>query len=451
MKRFLALLLVTVLLGSTLVGCQYSSSDSSDKSSGDTGTADTSTPAGSDTSDAAASDTKPTGEPILIGGVYPLTGDLADSGKNMQYGIQMALDEVNAAGGINGRPIEITYGDSKGAGATGMTEMERLITQEKVLAVIGAYQSSVTEVVSQVSETYKVPMITANATSDALTSHGYKYFFRLAPTNMMFIRDMIQFISEEDEKNDDMSIKTVAVCADNTEVGQQTVEWTKYWAKEHGYDYLGEVLYSQGAADLTSEVLQLKDMNPDALILDSYVSDAILLTKTFNEQGYAPKLAIAKGNGYTEASYLQSVENLANGITLATEYVPGSKGQNVSVEFEKKYGVAMNGHSAEAYTTTWVLATALQNIADAGLDITTETIKDELSKIKIDGQFANGNEIILPYDTIEFTTSEFNGSTYENQNMGGKLTVVQVQNGLYVPVWPFDITDSEFIYPAPLK
>ncbi len=440
MKKLLALLMVSLLCGSTLLGCQYSSSSKDNDSQGDK-------PAATQ----AASDSELTGDPILIGSVEPLTGDLADSGKNMQYGIQMALDEVNAAGGINGRPIEIVYGDSKGAGATGMTEMERLLTQEKVLAVIGAYQSSVTEVISQVAETYKVPLIAENATSDALTSHGYEYFFRLAPTNMMFIRDMVQFISDSDEKNDDMDIKTIAVCADNTEVGQQTVEWTKYWAKEHGYEYLGEVLYSQGAADLTSEVLQLKDINPDALIVDSYVSDAILLTKTFNEQGYAPKLIIAKGNGYTEASYLQSVGGLANGITVATEYVPGSKGQNVSDAFEQKYGVAMNGHSAEGYTTTWVLATALQNIVDAGLDITSETIKDELSKVKIDGSFSNGNEIILPYDTIEFTTSEFNGTTYQNQNMGGKLTVVQIQDGKYVPVWPFDITDNEFIYPAPLQ
>lgn len=445
MKKILALLGVVLLSGSTLTGCQYSSSSEA-KSAGAAVTS-----AATQETSAAPSDAKATGEPILIGGLYPLTGDLADSGKNMQYGIQMALDEVNAAGGINGRPIEITYGDSKGTGATGMTEMERLLTQEKVLAVIGAYQSSVTEVVSQVAETYKVPMITANATSDALTSHGYNYFFRLAPTNMMFIRDMIQFINDSDEKNDDMTVKTIAVCADNTEVGQQTVEWTKYWAKEQGYDYLGEVLYSQGAADLTSEVLQLKAMNPDALIVDSYVSDAILLTKTFNEQGYAPKLVVAKGNGYTEDSYMKSVAGLANGVSVATEYVPGTKGKNVSDAFEQKFGVPMNGHSAEAYTTTWVLATALQNIANAGLDITTETIKDELSKVKIDKTFSNGNEIILPYDTIQFTTSSFNGTTYQNQNMGGKLTVVQIQDGKYIPVWPFDITDNAFIYPAPLK
>lgn len=389
---------------------------------------------------------------ILIGGLYPLTGDLADSGQNMQKGIEMALDEINAAGGINGKKIEIIYGDSRGKGEFGMTEMERLLTQEKVKTVIGAYQSSVTEVVAQVAETYQVPFITANATSDNLTSHGYEYFFRLAPTNMMFIRDMIYSIADMDKERSDADIKTIAVCADNTEVGQQTVEWTKYWAEELGYEYLGEVLYSQGAADLTSEVLQLKRLNPDALIVDCYVSDAILLTKTFNEQGYAPNLCIAKGNGFTEASYVPAVGNLCNGIAVATEFVAGSKGTEISNKFKETYNVEMNGHSAEAYITTYVIASALKIASDQG-DLSTEAIKNAFNKIDIKNSFDIGAkpEIILPYSTISFTDSSFNGIEYKNQNMGGNLTVVQYINKQPVLVWPFDISKEDFQYPAALK
>ena len=122
---------------------------------------------------------------------------------------------------------------------------------------------------------------------------------------MMFIRDMEQYLLDLSAKDpaDDIDVKSVAVCADNTELGQQTATWAKYFAEENGLEFKGEVLYSQGAADLTSEVLQLKSLNPDALIVDNYVSDAILLTKTMNEQGYKPNIMIAKANGYTESSY----------------------------------------------------------------------------------------------------------------------------------------------------
>lgn len=388
---------------------------------------------------------------IVIGAVYPMTGDLADSGKTMQQGIDMAVEEINEAGGIDGQEVEVIYGDSKGDSATGMTEEERLITQENVDVLIGCYQSGVTVTVAQIAEQYGVPLITANATSDALTANGYQYFFRLAPTNMMFVRDMVDFIKDASEKDSNVAGKSVAVFTDNSEVGQQTCEWAKYWAEENDIDYLGEILYTSGAADLSSEVLQLKSMNPDVVIADSYVSDAILFTKTLNEQGYNPNMIICKGNGFTEAAYLDGVGSLANGIVVATEFVVGSKGQEVTDKYKEKYGEDMNGHSAEAYTTTWVLIDAFKNIKEAGGEIGRDSVRDELAQIKIDKEFSNGQEIILPYDTISFDEDEFNGSPYLNQNLSATLTVTQIQDQQYTPIWPYDIAGADLVYPAEYK
>ncbi len=291
-KQLVALTLSAAMAAGMLSGCGgYGSGSGGQKdaaeAAGTAAAAASTAAAGSDGTAEPAKASTADGEPILIGALYPMTGALADSGQNMKDGIDLAVEEINAAGGISGRPIQIVYGDTQGANATGMTEMERLITQDKVMAVMGAYQSGVTEVVSQVAENYQVPMITANATSDSLTSHGYEYFFRLAPTNMMFIRDMEQYLLDLSAKDpaDDIDVKSVAVCADNTELGQQTATWAKYFAEENGLEFKGEVLYSQGAADLTSEVLQLKSLNPDALIVDNYVSDAILPYKDHERAG----------------------------------------------------------------------------------------------------------------------------------------------------------------------
>lgn len=390
-------------------------------------------------------------DPIVIGAVYPMTGDLADSGKTMQQGIDMAIEEINEAGGIDGQEVKVIYGDSKGDSAAGMTEAERLITQENVDMLIGCYQSGVTVTVAQIAEQYGVPLITANATSDALTSNGYQYFFRLAPTNMMFVRDMVDFIKDASEKDSNVAGSSVAVFTDNSEVGQQTCEWTKYWAEENGIEYMGEILYTAGAPDLSSEVLQLKSMNPDVVVADCYVSDAILFTNTLNEQGYKPNMIICKGNGFTEAAYLEGAGSLANGIVVATEFVVGSKGKEITDKYAEKYGEDVNGHSAEAYTTTWVLIDAFQNIKAAGKEVDRETIKEELSQIKIEGSFSNGKEIILPYDTIAFEEDEFNGTPYLNQNLAAKLTVTQIQDGKYVPIWPYDISETELVYPAEYK
>ena len=429
-KKVLSLLLVFCMVIGTLAGC----GGGSDSSGG---------------SDSAGGSEGGSGHSIVIGAVYPMTGDLADSGKTMQQGIDMAVEEINEEGGIDGKKIEVIYGDSQGDSAKGMTEAERLITQENVDMLIGCYQSGVTVTVAQVAEQYQVPMITANATSDELTSNGYEYFFRLAPTNMMFVRDMVQYLSDEKEKNPDFKADSVAVFADNSEVGQQTVEWTEYWAGENGIDYLGAVTCTSGAPDLSSEVLELKSMNPDVVVADCYVSDAILFTNTLLEQGYKPPAIICKGNGFTESAYLESVGSHANGIIVATEFVVGTKGDDINAKYNEKYGEDFNGHSAEAYTTTWVIIDALKSIVDSGEEISRETIQQAMKSIKIENSFSNGNEIILPYDTITFGEDEFNGMPYLNQNLDATLTVTQITDGsTYVSIWPYDIAQADVVYPA---
>ena len=164
----------------------------------------------------------------------------------------------------------------------------------------------------------------------------------------MFLRDMIQFLVDASSENEDIKVESIAVCADNTLLGQETAEWAKYFAEEQGIEYLGEVLYSKGAADLSSEVIQLKEMNPDALVVDNYISDGILLTNTMAEQGYKPNIMIGKATAYIDPSYIPAVGERANGIVTASEFNPGTKGVEISDAFKEEYGVEMNGHSAES-------------------------------------------------------------------------------------------------------
>lgn len=425
-RKILSVIVVIGMVGGLLSGCGGGGKEKAD----------------------SGGDSKSGGKDIVIGAVYPMTGDLADSGKTMQQGIDMAVEEINGEGGIDGRNIKVIYGDSQGDSAKGMTEAERLITQENVDMMIGCYQSGVTVTVAQIAEQYQVPLITANATSDELTSNGYEFFFRLAPTNMMFVRDMVDYIVDESEKNTDFKGKSIAVFADNAEVGQQTVEWTKYWAEENGIEYKGAITYTSGAADLSAEVLELKSMNADVVVADCYVSDAILFTNTLQEQGYKPPMVICKGNGFTESAYISSVGSHSNGVVVATEFVVGTKGDDINAAYKDKYGEDFNGHSAEAYTTAWVVIDAMKQTADGGNDITRESIQKALKEIKVEDKFSNGKEIILPYNTIAFEEDEFNGTPYLNQNLNATLTVTQIMDGKYVPIWPYDIAQADITYPA---
>jgi len=384
---------------------------------------------------------------IRIGAIYPLSGPVAAIGHNIVRGIEFAVDEINANGGIDGRMIEVIFADSEGRPAQGMTVAERLITRDNVVAIIGAYQSAVTEVVSQVAERHRVPLITAISTADQLTTRGFQYFFRLSPTNSIFLRSMIEYLVTIDRETS-TNIRTISILADNTLMGQETARWARHWAGEHGIEVLAEVLHIQGSADLSSEVLTIMNSGADALVVDSYISDAILITRTMAEQGFTPPVMVAKATGFIDPTFLPNTGTMANGISSAVEWSADMyRGQGVNAGFRERFGIDMNGHSAQAYTAVWVLKTAIVNAGSTD----SSAIRYALRNIRIEGYFPGGNEIILPYDVISFEDVVWHGMTHTNTNANAVVTVAQIQDGVMRTVWPFAYTPNRPVVPAPFR
>jgi len=382
-------------------------------------------------------------EVVKIGVIYPLTGSIASLGKNCQRGVEFAVDEINSKGGILGKKIVVEYGDSMGDPKIGMSEAERLITQKGVCALLGCYQSAVTVVVAQVAQKYKVPMITAISTADIITSKGYNYFFRLSPTNMMYLRDMIQLIVDYNQKYG-TKLKKLAIIADNTLVGQETAKWSRYWAEKKGLEIISEILYSHNAADLTSEVLTLKVAAPDVVLTDPYISDAILLVKTMHEQQCKPRIMVSKANGVIDPDFLPAVGEAGNGISTCVEWSEDfGKGKEISDAFKERFGVPMNGHSAEVYTALWVLKTAIEQAGEPD----TVKIQSSLTNLRIDKEFPNGPPIILPYNAIEFKNLEMAGTMHTNQNEYARVSISQIIDGKYLTIWPFDVAIAEMQVP----
>jgi branched-chain amino acid transport system substrate-binding protein len=388
---------------------------------------------------------KAASDKIIIGAVYPLTGAVASTGQNIKKGIDLAVEDINASGGVLGKKIEIVYGDTQGDPKIAMSEAERLMTQSNVPVMLGAYQSGVTEVISQVAEKNATPLLSAISTADVLTTRGYKYFFRMAPTNMMYLRDMVQYVVDWNAKSHS-NLKTVAIIADNTLLGQETAKWGKYWADKQGLNVIKVILYARDAADLSSEVVTLKAAKPDVLMVDPYVSDAILLVKTMHEQGFKPKIMISKATGVIDPNFLKNLHSQAEGITTAVEWNKGmSKGKDINQKFEAKYGIPMNGHSAEAYTAVWVLKTAIEQAGEPNRD----KIRAALANLKIEKKFPNGPEIMLPYDKISFEATELAGQQHLNLNVNAKLGIAQIRGDEYKTVWPFSVAEVQPVVPLP--
>ncbi len=190
---------------------------------------------------------------IKIGAIYPLSGNLATTGLDCKRGVEMAVEIINGKydlslplaktegiPNLGGAKIEVVFGDSKGDPKNGMAEAERLVTQEKVVAVIGAYQSAVTKTASQATERLKIPFVNSDSTSPTLTERGFKYFFRPECTDTIFAKNQFEFLDDM-KKKAGTKLETVALLFENTEWGANVGKEEQKYAKEFKYKAVADI------------------------------------------------------------------------------------------------------------------------------------------------------------------------------------------------------------------
>src|SRR5690242_9337751 len=230
---------------------------------------------------------------IKIGGVFPMTGNAASAGVHAKAAIEVALDIINNAhpelgnfplaknaglAGLGGAKVEVVFADNQGSPATGQNQALRLITEEKVVAITGAYQSGITLTTSAIAEKYGIPYLNGESVAANLTERGFKWFFRTTPIATDFAKVFQEFLA--DMKAQGAKVDSIALVHDNTEYGTSVATTLTTTFKEKGFGNLIDVAYASNATDVQSQVLQLKEKKPDVVLMISYTSDAILFAKT---------------------------------------------------------------------------------------------------------------------------------------------------------------------------
>ncbi len=386
---------------------------------------------------------------IKVGVILPLSGKLAETGADLRDGIEFAVDQINSQGGVKacgGVPITVVWGDSAGKPETGASEAERLITQEKVVALVGAYQSAVTKTASEVAERYHVPFVNPDSTSPALTQRGYKWFFRVTPHDAMFAAQQVEFVNWLNQKFGNQ-IKTVAIIHEDSEWGSKVAEAWQQAFTQAGYQVVKVVKYHAATVtSLDSEVAALKAANPDLLLVAAYVQDAILLVRTMKAQNFAPKAVLAQDAGFITPSYKEQVG--ADGWYIFSREVFNwdllekiSRLKEVNDAYKAKYGKDLNGNSARDYTGMWVLYYALEEACKkakpSDLDAFRSALRDALANLNIPG-----DKLIMPWRGVKF---DANG-----QNTLGQGIVVQMmEDGKYYTVYPEEFATKEPVFPMP--
>ena len=240
---------------------------------------------------------------VKIGAIYPLSGALASTGAEIKAAVELAVDIINnphpelegiplAAGAglpaLGGAKIEVVFGDSQGKPEVGLADAQRLIDQEKVVALTGAYQSAVTKTASRIAEQRGIPYLNGESSSPDLTERGYKWFFRTSPNDDTFVENMMQFL---DTIKGTPTAK-IAVVYENTDFGVNTYKAVEKFAKQYKREVVANIAYSAGSASVTAEVQKLAAAKADVAIFASYTSDAMLFVRTMRESKYAPPVLL---------------------------------------------------------------------------------------------------------------------------------------------------------------
>ncbi len=262
---------------------------------------------------------------VAIGLLFPLSGASAQIGVDARAAFETAADIINksydfdmplAKGeglpGLGGAKVRLVFADHQGDPQKGRAEAERLITQEKVCAVIGSYQSAVAVTISQMCERYAIPFLSADNSSPSLHRRGLKFYFRAAAHDEMFSMAMFDFFDALKKKG--QKIETLALFHEDTIFGTDSANAQIKLAADRGYKIVADIKYRANSPSLTAEVQQLKAADADVLMPSSYTTDAILLVKTMAELGYKPKNIMAQDAGFSEKALYDAVGDKLEGV-----------------------------------------------------------------------------------------------------------------------------------------
>lgn len=373
---------------------------------------------------------------VKFGAIHPLTGGLARDGAFLKNGIDLAVEDINAAGGIKslgGAQLVVSHADSQGKTEIGQSEAERLI-QEGCVALLGCYQSAVTFNTTMISEREKVPFVITVAVANNICERGFKYTFRIQPNQTAMALGAAEGLKALREASG-QPLKTVVAMHEDSLFGTGCAEHFAALAPDYGIEVLGIIPYSlKGLTDVTVELSRVKALNPDVLVVSGYLGDGILITRTAAELDLPVKAIFGIADGaFSTPQFIDEVGNLANYIFDANYHYNAldSRAQAVLARYKSKYAEDMPTHAALAYSAVYVLADAIERAKSDD----PKAIRDALATADYKDHFWPYLGPIRFDETGECSTA--------------RSIVMQIQNGEILQVLPKEYAQTEAIYPAP--
>lgn len=371
---------------------------------------------------------------VTFGALYPFSGQLALLGEESARGLELAVDEINAAGGVQGEQVVLERGDAVDNNQA-IGEARRLISREGVKAIFGTYSSSRSIAASQVAELSGIPYFELGAVADEITGRGLEYLFRVNPTAEDIAQTIINMIVDKvaPATGVELGDLKIGIIHEDSSYGTSVSGYEERFAEETGLNVVTKLAYPASTVDMSSIVLDLKQREVDVVLQTSYQNDSILFLQQASEADFKPLAIIGGGGGYSMQPTADAVgHDVIDGVLDAdfTQYIVNKKFtpgiDDFLAAYEEKYdSEPRSGHSL----TNYVGAKAILQALDKAEGFEPATIIETVSAI----------------DIPEGTTAAGYGIKFgeNNQNARARMMGLQWQDGKLVTIYPDDAAAAE--------
>jgi branched-chain amino acid transport system substrate-binding protein len=367
------------------------------------------------------------GSTVKIGVITSLTGSAAAFGQAHKNGYAIALSELNAAGGVMGKPIELVYYDDQSRPDQAVQGVNKLIDQDHVPVILGAYSSENTRAIVPAVTQKHVPLVMPTATADNVLETGSPWVFRICAGSSAYATATVDFLKAMNAP------KTVAIVYENTNFGQSNAEAMEKVARAAGFDLVDSEAYQASSPDYKALLQRVKSRNPGVIYFASYLLDASTLMRQASQTSLNPQYYTSAGTGFAAAEFPTKDKGAgayAEYTFSVSQWLPTARWKG-SREFDEAY-VKLTGthpayHAMQAYAALLTASAAIKqaNAAEPA------AIRDALKAIDLPE---------TPFGPIKFDG--------RGQNPH-QVLMTQVQGGQYRVVYPPDAAETKPIVPTP--
>ncbi len=367
---------------------------------------------------------------VKLGLLHPMTGALSYSGQQSRIGATMALDEINAAGGIKGLgKIDPVLGDAQSTPDGGVAEVEKM-NSAGVACVVGGYGSSICLAATQAAARYDLPYVVDVGVADSITTRGLKNTFRLGPSFSIVAKSALENLTAINDAAGKPA-KTVIIVHEDSLFGSGVAKLLNAQLPPRGFQILETIPHPTPTRDFNNVVLKIKAHNPDLIIPADYYNEYVLLARTLLEQQVRPKgIYSVLGGAASSYKFVKDFPDAAKYIMDCNNWFnpKSAKALELKKKVEAKgqfftYEVCMN------YSAVLLVADALERAASAD--------RAKLTAALADSTFSGH---IMPYGPTKFV---------DGQNQGAAPVNTQVLDGDIKVILPAEFADAKAVFPIP--